>query len=404
MKLLFSLSICLTFVSVYSQKVDIDNHKVTFHYANLPEYYVPETKRKISISTTGTNAVNVLNLPQSLRLYGWDVVSNKNDASIDIKLLVRGMSFGQAQNNSRKEEKKDDKGNVVSTTTYYKVSTTNEGRADYNIYGVADSYKEMVKNKKEEIKKKDDKKEQQKKQEEANNPFLNKVNKKVSETSSGVKPVLFQNNMNQTFNYTTNEYTSSEAASKEYNNNANRETRNHESRYLDELPNRFEDLLNRTFGFAPVRQNVSFKKLDSDKHPEYTMFKNATDAIKIIVQKMRYNQPIDEVVSDIEPLVEYFLSLSNRLKRSNDKNDKKLRGAALYNYALLKYVTDEHEDCIIACNDLIASDIEKGDAKDLKNNAEQIARKLVFFNMKTRHIVPLTDLDRKDDVGREIVP
>jgi hypothetical protein len=400
------ITILSCFLSFYAfgQKVDIDNHGLGYHYAKLPQYNVDPTKRKLFVATTGSNALGVTNLPQSLRLFGWDVVPTSKEAEIDVKLHVKGMSFGKPQYSSRKEEKKDDKGNVISTTTYYKVSVTNEGQADLNIYGLADSYKKFLDDKKQLEKKKDDKKAEKKRQEEANNPFLSNVNKRVSESKTGTKPTLINTNLNTTYHYSTNEYTSSEAANKEFYTNANRESVNHENNFLNKLPESFENYLNNTFGFIPARHTVNFKWLDSDKHPEFNMFSNALKALKIILEKSRYNLPVEEIAADSKSISEYFFNLNDKLRRSTDKNDKKLRGAALYNYALLAYILDDHESCITACNELIEADIEKGDAKDLKDNSEKTAKQLVFFGMKSRHIVPITELDKKSETGKELIP
>ena len=44
------------------------------------------------------------------------------------------------------------------------------------------------------------------------------------------------------------------------------------------------------------------------------MFDNATKAMKVILAKMRYNQSIDQINKDLEPIIGYFNSVAMKLK------------------------------------------------------------------------------------------
>jgi len=403
MKKLTILLLVALNLNAKAQKADIDNLKLDYNYANLPNNNIDATKRKFFISTTGSNAQNVVNLPQTLRLYGWESVNDPKLATIEVKLAVKGVDYGLAVNSNRKVENKDKEGKVTGTTVYYKVSVTNSGRSELFVYGPQNSYPNYVQSLKKQEKAKDNKKEQKKMQEEANNPFLSNVNKKVTETNVGTKPLAFRSDMNRDFNYTTNEHTTAEKATKEYADNARRETRNHENQYLNELPTKVENLLNSEYGFTPGRTRMTFKQLDTDKHPEFRMFKNATDAMKVILDKTRYNLPIDEVTDDLEPILDYFGKLEKKLKRSSNKDDRRLRMAALYNLAQLYFVLDQHENAIITCNAMVEDDLERREAEDMIKRSEETFRKLTFFDLKSRRLIPLNELDRQDEIGKEVL-
>jgi hypothetical protein len=344
MKKLTLLLLVSTHLVISAQKADVDNLRLDYNYANLPNQNIEASNRTFFISTTGTNSQNVVNLPQTLRLYGWVNVAEPKNAALEIKFTVRGMDFGLANNSNRKVETKDKDGKVTGTTFYYKVSVNNTGRSELYVYGPENSYANYLQSLKRQEKAKDNKKEQKKMQEEANNPFLSKVNKKVVESNGGTKPLAFRGDMSRQYFYSTNEHLTAEKASKEYSDNARRESRNHENQYLNDLPSIVESQLNSEYGFTPGRARLAFKKLSSDKHPEFTMFKNATDAMKVILDKTRYNLPIDEVTEDLEPILDYFSKLEKKLKRSGSKDDRRLRMAALYNIAQLYYILDQHEN------------------------------------------------------------
>ena len=402
MKKLTLIILVLICIKLHGQKADVDNIRFEYNYANLPDQYIEPSTRRFFITTTGTNAQNVVNLPQTLRLYGWESVNDPKKAAIEIKIAVRGMDFGLANNTNRKVETKDKDGKVTATTVYYKVSVTNTGRSEISIYGPDNSYSEYLRSSAKLEKAKDNKKEQKKMQEEASNPFLNSVSKKVNESSGGLKLPAYWGDLNQSYYYSTAEYTSADKASKEYSDNGSRTARNHENQYLNDLPAKIEGFLYSRYGFTPGRTRLIFKKLDSESHPEYNMFKNATDAIKVILSKTRYNIPIDEVAENLQPIITYFSKLETKLKRSSDKNDRRLRAAALYNIAQLNFVLDQHEEAIITCNTMVEEDLEKGDAKNMIRRSEDTFKKLAFFNMKTRRLIPVSSLDKKDEIGTEV--
>jgi len=402
MKNYLALTLAFICINIFGQKADVDNIRFEYNYANLPDQYIEPENRRFFITTTGTNAQNVVNLPQTLRLYGWESVNDPKKSAIEIKFAVKGMDFGLSNNTNRKVETKDKDGKVTGTTIYYQVNVTNTGKSEITIYGPDNSYTEHLINMRKQEKAVINKKEQKKMQEEASNPFLSGVNKKVKETGGDLKLLAYNGDLNKSFFYATAEHITADKASKEYSDNAGRTARNHENEYLNELPAKIESFLNTRYGFTPIRSRIVFKKLDTESHPEYNMFKNATDAIKIIVAKTRYNMPVDDVAEDMQPIVDYFKKLENKLKRSSDKNDRRLRAAALFNIAQLYFVTDQHENAIITCNTMIEADLEKGDARDMIRRSEDTFKKLTFFNMKTRHIIPVSSLDKKDEVGNEV--
>ncbi|MBK8634934.1 MAG: hypothetical protein IPN72_15740 [Saprospiraceae bacterium] len=188
---------------------------------------------------------------------------------------------------------------------------------------------------------------------------------------------------------------------KEFYLNAESKFSEHGSTFLRNIESRVNNHLNELYGFKPMRKNARFKKLDSKDHPEYKNYNNAMQAVKVIFGKMRYNQAIDDITQDLQPIIAYFDGIANKLARSQDKNDKKLRAATYYNLAQIYYYLDQHDKVIEIGEQIIDSKHDEGDGKDFIKNANKIMDQLYFLNMKNRHIVPTNEADKKDEVGED---
>ena len=59
--------------------------------------------------------------------------------------------------------------------------------------------------------------------------------------------------------------------------------------------------------WLPTSERGRNQATDSEDHPEFNMFDNATKAMKVILAKMRYNQSIDQINKDLEPIIGFIL-------------------------------------------------------------------------------------------------
>ena len=376
------------------QKVDIDNHWVYISCVDFPDNYIPEKYRTYSIKTSGSSTLTGKDVADNINIFGW--TKTNGDAEIDMELSMYGFFPGIMVTSSRKQEKKDKDGKVISTTIYYKASTTNKTQGEFVVYGPKNEYSKFIKPNKSDIKT------QQKRKEETNsNPFLQGVNTDgmySDDNYVGSNNVAYKYSLDREFYYNTSEYTNAADAHKEYNSNHYNIAKNHENTFRKDYPGWLQNFINDKYGYIPKKYNVRFKRLDSDNHPEFVMFDNATKALKLIFAKMRYNKPENEIARDLKPIIEYFESVTQKYA-SKDKNDKKLSGAALYNLARIYQYLDLHEKAIEIGNRIVRSDFDKDDGLDFIEESEEIMKKLKYHRMKSRHIVPKNAWQQEDYEG-----
>ncbi|HRG19879.1 MAG TPA: hypothetical protein PLQ57_02575 [Saprospiraceae bacterium] len=415
----------LTTLRVFGQKADIDNYWVDISTAVLPDNKVSTENRTYSLRINGDPEFTGEDVIDRIKIYGW----TKADENPYLELIADVGSFikGTPSTTSRRVDNTDKNGKVTSSTTYYKVSAYNRNRGTLYINGVKNSYKELLadeaemkrkaekekkeleKKQKEKDKKKESKEDKEKKEME-NNPFLKNVETKVDEVPEveeqggpvSAKETVYKISLDNSYEHTTREYTSSIAASKEYSDNAYAILNQHRAAYKTDMINTINNNANYSYGYRPIKEMVRFKRLDSEDHPEFSMFDNATKALKIIFGKMRYNQNIDQIKSDLEPIIGYFASVAGKLKRSDEKHEKRLRAACYYNLAQIYYYLDDHDKVIAIGNEIIQSKHDEDDGEDFIKKAETVKKVLAFHDMKSRHIDVRSQEESTEDLGESV--
>jgi hypothetical protein len=384
--------------AAYTQKVDIDNFRIYINKASLPSNYIPSEKRKYSLNVTGTG--NDGTIENNVFIAGWDQV-NENP-TLEIAINLDPLVMGNSTSRTEKEEKKDKDGKVLSTTTYYIVSSTNSGRGSMKILGPKNEMPRKLSKKQEE---KQAKKEQEEKAKRESNPFLKNVdasntNDETMTDAKSNKQLAYRVSLDHSYTYSSSKNTSSTNATREWQNNSRGQYENHRNQFVKDAIGSANSTLIAAYGYEPYTHWVKFKELDSEKHPEFTMYDNATTALKAIFKDMRYNKPNEEIEQNLKPIIQYFDDVTKKYTK-DDKYEKRLRAATMYNLVKIFQYLDRHDKAIEICNQMITLDLEKGDAEDLKEDSEKIKMELAFHNMTSRHIIPKNDRDRQDRLGEK---
>ena len=419
-RFLFWMVMFITTGQLFGQKADIDNYWVDISTAILPDNKVAPENRTFSIRINGDADYTGADVTDNVRVFGW----KKTDENPYLELVADVGSFtkGSPSTSSRRVDNTDKNGKVTSSTTYYKVTANNYNRGKLYVKGAKNSYREMLKNeedmkkkaekekkemekKEKEKDKKKESKEEKAKREMENNPFLKNVETAVAEVpdaaeakTDAAKDVAYEFSLDNSYEYQTRESTSSVAASKEYSDNSYSAFLQHKEAYKRDLASLINNNMNYYYGYRPVKEVVKFKRLDSEDHPEFNMFDNATKAMKVILEKMRYNQSIDQIKKDLEPIIGYFNSVAMKLKSSDQKHEKRLRAACYYNLAQLYYYLDEHDKVIEIGNAIIQSKHDEDDGEMFIEKAEIMKKALAFHDMKSRHV----DMANKDESTEEL--
>ncbi|MBK6565466.1 MAG: hypothetical protein IPL63_02140 [Saprospiraceae bacterium] len=398
----YILTLTLVCIAIFSvaQKVDIDNFRINIKTTKFPLNYIPENERSFSTKITGPQVYRGQDKEEQVNIFGWNKTNENPD--MDVEVNMSSFRRGQPQLSNKVEEKKDKDGKVISRTTYYWVSVSNTGIGLVKVFGKKNELPVVLSKKQMEKQKAKEAKEKEKKDKEiADNPFLQNVEtevEEVKEVTSSKKEHVYSQNISQSYVYETGRFTSANQAWNDYRSNNVTQANNHENTYISSYLNSINSFLNDMYGYGPFIHYAKFKKLDSEKHPEYTMFDNATKAMKLILEKMRYNQPIDQIEKDMTPIISYFDGIIKKYNK-DEKGDKKMKYAAQYNLARIFQFLDRHDKTIEIGKVMIADDYEKKDGERFVEQSTEFKRKLEFHRMTNRHIVPRNANDEKDVEG-----
>jgi hypothetical protein len=385
----------LSFVSIHAQKVDIDNFRFYISNTRLPDNYVPIEKRTFDVKVTGD--WNKTDIKNAIFIPGWDL--DKNDPTLEIVVNLEPMTRGGMSISTSVEEKKDKNGKVTSSTKYYTASSSNNVYGSCKILGMKNEMPRQMSKKELE---KQAKKEKEAKEKKESNPFLSNVSTNqepdvVVDTKTN-KEVAYYENLTQNYGYSTNKSTSQYTASREWETNNYNEYTNHKNAYQQYIVRQVNGKLQEYYGYQPYQHYAKFKELDSEKHPEYTMYSNAIIALKTIFSKMRYNKPVEEIEQDLLPIIKYFDDIVSKYSK-DEKHEKRLRAATFFNLGVIFIYLDRHDRAIEIGNKMIALDLETDDAQDIIDASTNLKKQLAFHNMTSRHIVPRNDAEREENQG-----
>ncbi|MFM2393448.1 MAG: hypothetical protein RLZZ546_1430 [Bacteroidota bacterium] len=388
MKKLLLILFLLNNLKVDAQKVDIDNYRVQYEVANLPEVFIEEDKRTFSVELKGSKAItDQLNL-QDLKIYGYKMV--EKDGTIRLNISAGDLFQGTSSQSARVVEVKDKAGKVTSKTTYYTYSSTTSGNSSITIMG---PMTEAELKKEEEKEKAKMAKKAKKKEEKAEpvNPFLANASNNKVEASSEIKETEKYKKMKFSFlgtNYTHSgsESTNASAALKSYQAGENAAYNNFTKKYPVDIVASSSNIANSMLGYYPQTQTFQkMKILDSDKHPEHNTFKQAIEACKVIFKNLKYDSDLESFKKDFAPVLEYFKGLDAKLG-SAEKHEKRLKAAALYNIAMISTVLGDFPTAEAACKKMIAMDQDKDDAEAILEDIEDLMPKLLKHKLSARHV------------------
>ncbi len=375
-------------IALKAQKVDIDNYRVEMEVANLPEKFIEEDKRTFHVEVKGPTAIVSSIKKEDLKLYGFKQV--EKEGTLKLIIDVSSMIQGTPSVTTRVDERKDKDGKVISKTNYYTYSSTNYANSYLTIYGPMtekDLAEETAKLKEKEAK------ESKKKDKAPENPFLKNATNAAAPVATGSSDESTANykkikskDLYTSYTHSGAESSSSTAALNSYNQGSVAAYNNHQLGYSNDVIERSYNEVNTLYGYYPIKLTYQkMKTLDSDKHPEYTTFKQATEAAKVIFKNFKYNSDIEAFRKDFAPILDYFSGLEAK-QGAKEKHERRLKAAALYNIAMINYSLDNFEASEKACKKMIAIDQDADDAEDILKQIKEVKPKMEKHKFTNRHI------------------
>jgi hypothetical protein len=368
--------ICLFFLSFFSskaQKVDLDRFYFDVSYQVLPKEPVSFEKRTFSSIVKLGGAlqtyVNPITLNDNIYIYGWKKVDQ--NGTVDIELNLEDFLEKSAYPQTRVDETKDKDGRVISRKEYYYVVAKYTTRGYAKVKGpltplqLTDKQIEEEKAKQSSV---------------STNRFLkNAVIKKDTTASKEGFNISF----NGELEYKSKEYTDPTAPMKDFYLNKTAIRDQTLRNFTDNSLANFNNNINYTYGFRPKKDNEILWILDA-KNEEGKTQSDAIQAVKSFFTTMKADEPIDELKSNMQPLIEYFDSLKTKYAEDN-KPSRKLRYSAYYNLAVIYLMLDEPEKAIAESEKLIANDYDKSDGKAFIERANKLITSFKTAKTNTTH-------------------
>lgn len=369
----------LFFVSFFAsnaQKVDLDHFYFDANYQVLPQEFVPMEKRTFSTNVRLGGTVQTIfsspDINNKLNIIGWKKLDE--NATVSVELNLEDFIESGATTETRVEEDKDKGGNVIARRVYYYVLSRYTTRGYANIKGpttpIPLSTKEIEAEKAKETAA-------------STNRFLKNVAiKKDAAIVNG-----FYMNLSSNLDYKSPESTDSNKPLKDFYLNKNAVREQMLRSFVENSKNSVINRINYTYGFVPRFEKQDLWILDA-KSEEGMAQIEAIKAVRTLFSTMKADEPIDELRSNMAPLIDYFNSLKTKYTEDN-KPGRKMRYSAYYNLAIIYLILDEPEKTILEAEKLILNDYDKSDGKGLINQANQLIATFNISKLRSRHNPPL---------------
>jgi hypothetical protein len=371
-----NLFICILFLSFFgskAQKVDLDHFYFNVSYQILPKEPVSFEKRtfssRVKLGGALQTYVNPTNLNDKINIIGWKKVDE--NGTVDIELNLEDFVEKGASPQTRVDETKDKDGKVISRKEYYYVVAKYTTRGYAKVKGpltpitLSDKQIEEEKAKQASV---------------ATNRFLKNAVVKKDTTASKEG---FNINFNGELEYKSKEYTDPSAPMNDFYLNKSAIRDQTLRNFADNSLSSFNHNINYTYGFKPKSDNEILWILDA-KNEEGKTQSEAIQAVKALFANMKADEPIDELKSNIQPLIEYFDSLKTKYAEDN-KPSRKMRYSAYYNLAVIYLMLDEPEKSIAESEKLIANDYDKSDGKSLIERANKLIGSFKTAKLNSTH-------------------
>jgi hypothetical protein len=338
-KVLLPILFLLATLSSFGQGANLDRESFNVSYISLPSHPIEDPAAR----TYSTNN-------SSVYIAGF---KKANPATITIRHRYDGTQSEFVEVKKRISIKKDKDGNVISRKTYYSV--------------VANFY---------------------------------------STGSVDVQNALTARNYNKQYNlkdkYTSSEFSSYSQAVSYYNNNKYRLRSKYARQHKSSMRTSTNYYLNDTYGYPVNNKRDIFWILGKKKHPEYGKHKVNYEKAKAILAKMKHNEPIDAIATELEPIISYFDETAKKYV-GKKKKYRKMRYASYYNNAKIYYYLDNPAKTREYANKLIANDYDKRDGKMFNNMANKLEKRLNANKVTSRHFDVSGDVAPRLAVGNEVL-
>lgn len=335
-----SILLLLISISVFSQRANLDRAYFNVSYVSLPSKPIIDSEKR----TFSANK-------NALSIAGFTKV--KSGGNVDVDYTFNGTTIGEVDINKTKHEKKDKDGNVTSVSYTYQVIVPYESTANVSI--------------------------------------VNSVNPENN----------FQTQYKESDTYKSKSFDTYTKAKNHYNNNKYTIRNDHRTKHKNAFIKSINGYLASTYGYIVKKHRDQFWILGTKKHPEFEHHKALFDKANAVFDKMKSNQPVDQLKAEFEPIIQEFESIVPKYQGTK-KRERKMRYASYYNIAQIYYYMDMPEKAKEYAQKIIDNDYDKGDGKKMNRWSDALLKKFKANKTTSRHMEVVTkNLSNEPDEEEE---
>jgi hypothetical protein len=149
-------------------------------------------------------------------------------------------------------------------------------------------------------------------------------------------------------------------------------------------------LVNNSFGFSLVNDKIRFATIGKKKHPEYDIFQKNVEILQNAFELMDADKPLDQVITKAQPALDFYTERAERYK-TNNKDQKKLKVACLYNLALAYCWLEDFDQAESIAKSIQRFDTKNKDVRRLIDEIEYTRASLYNAGRTSRHQVVVGD-------------
>ncbi|WP_036155364.1 hypothetical protein [Maribacter forsetii] len=344
MRYLIIAVLILISYSLKAQNANLKTETIHVNYVKLPSTPILDKSLQtysidIRCSDLVEKAYSTNALKDDIVLQGFEKINDNGSVQIQIQIndvIIEKVEFAKTE-----EIEKNDEGKVISSKSFYTPIITYKTSAAYKIIDL-------------------------------------KGESKLFNLSEGEK-------LNTSLKYSTL------AKAEDYVSNNLTELKNRfYKEIVDLIKSRVSYKINDLYGYKPISTNVDMEVIGAKKHPEFQGHQKNYLKIKELFKTMKYNLPVDVILGETKPVIEYYKSLINKYTDPKKAKEKKIRYASYYNIAQLYYYLDLPDESIVYANSLIENGVSKGKGKRLVEKATELKARLNANKINSRHFEVFT--------------
>ncbi|MBI1226389.1 MAG: hypothetical protein GC192_14245 [Bacteroidetes bacterium] len=351
---LFAALLCLTssMSKLCAQRVDLDNKSIPVQYVQLPQKPMPADYTTygttISVkpdqlrrcSLTESQLQNYLNLPGIQRL--------KTGGHFHVEVIIDDLVVSKTGIESKTEKSKGENGKEISTTNYWV---------------------EVV--------------------------YAIPVAMKVTDYQGNIVEEASFGSLDKPATYKGKASTNAKSVQDDWSKNRYAIQSKLEREQIQKAFGEIQGRLQSNYAYVPMTKSTTvFQYMDSKKIADFDGFEKAFSTLNESFAKMRFDEPLDAVVSSVQPALDFWNQNKDKYD-AGDKQQKKLKFACLYNLTNACFWTEQFDLAEQYANELVGMDYKEGKANDFLENIKAVKADLERCSKPNRHF--------KAEVSQEII-